>query len=91
MNRLFATKPRHSIAARVRAIRIDHDGVQGGPFLAEALGIPFRVWRNYEAGVTIPSEVILGFIKLTSTNPNWLLTGLGDTYSFPRREFAAKN
>jgi hypothetical protein len=80
MNPFPATNTRHSIAARVREMRIEHYGESGGPLLAEALRIPFRTWANCEAGVSIPSDVMLRFISLTNTNPCWLLTGNGDKY-----------
>jgi putative transposase len=45
--------------------------------LASALPIPERTWRNHEAGVIVPAEVILRFLVLTGTGPAWLLTGRG--------------
>lgn len=47
------------IAARVREIRHEHFGTHGGPSLAEALRIPFRAWISYEAGTSIPGQVML--------------------------------
>lgn len=72
------------IAGRVRAIRDELYGEDGGPRLAEALGLPFRTWSNYEAGVTIPGEVLLSFIEITGVSPHWLLTGEGHRYLGPR-------
>ncbi len=68
------------LADRVRTIRFQRFGENGGPLLAEKLGIPFRTWSNYEDGVTIPAEVILHFIEITDAAPHWLLTGEGQTY-----------
>ena len=65
------------LAARIRDVRIALYGENGGPLLARALGIPFRTLHNYEAGCTIPAHAILRFIKLTGTDPHWLLTGNG--------------
>jgi hypothetical protein len=42
--------------------------------------LPTRTWLNYERGVTIPGEVLLRFIDLTSAEPRWLLTGQGPRY-----------
>jgi len=68
------------LARRLRAIRSDHFGEHGGPLLAELLGIPFRSWAGFEAGRTIPAEVILRFSELTDVDPHWLLTGRGGRY-----------
>lgn len=51
--------------------------------MARRLGIPPRRWYNYEAGVTVPAEVVLGFIERTGANPYWLLTGGRPTDSRP--------
>ena len=42
-----------------------------------------EAWRNYEAGVTIPAEVILQVIDLTAVEVHWLLTGDGPMYRRP--------
>jgi hypothetical protein len=55
-------------------------GEHGGPELARKLDLPARTWYNYETGVTVPAEVLLGFIDQTGTNPLWLLTGEGPKY-----------
>jgi hypothetical protein len=68
------------LAGRVQAIRRERYGEHGGPLLAEFLGIPFRTWLNYEAGCTIPAEIMLRFIAVTAANPHWLLTGSGTRY-----------
>lgn len=68
------------IARRVREIRDESFGENGGPMLAEALELPFRTWLNYEGGCTIPAQVILRFIEQTGAHPHWLLTGEGEKY-----------
>lgn len=68
------------VARRVRAVREELYGEHGGPMLAEALGVPFRTWHNYEVGCTIPAQTILKFIEVTDTNPRWLLSGEGERY-----------
>jgi hypothetical protein len=68
------------LAVRFREIRIALYGENGGPLLAEALGIPFRTLHNYESGCTIPAHSILRFIELTRVHPHWLLTGLGSRF-----------
>jgi hypothetical protein len=68
------------LAARIRETRIALYGENGGPLLADALGIPFRTLHNYEIGCTIPAHSILRFIELTGVDPHWLLTGLGEQF-----------
>ncbi len=68
------------LARRVREIRADFFGAHGGPLLADALQLPFRTWMNYEAGCTIPAQVILRFIEVTDAHPHWLLSGEGAKY-----------
>jgi hypothetical protein len=68
------------LAVRFREIRVALYGENGGPLLAEALGIPFRTLHNYETGCTIPAHSILRFIELTRVHPHWLLTGLGSRF-----------
>jgi hypothetical protein len=75
-----------TLSGRVREIRLERFGEHGGPMLADALGLPFRTWMNYEAGVTIPAPVILRFIEVTGANPAWLLKGEGEKYANPRVE-----
>ena len=50
------------------------------------LSLPARTWYNYETGVTVPAEVLLGFIEQTGANPIWLLTGEGPKYRRPSDE-----
>jgi hypothetical protein len=68
-------RQRDGLCRRLRQIRVELYGEDGGPMLAEALHLPFRTWLNYEAGVTAPALVVLRFIVLTGACPHWLLTG----------------
>jgi hypothetical protein len=69
-----------SLSRRLREIRQELFGEHGGPELARRLSLPARTWYNYETGVTVPAEVLLGFIDQTGANPLWLLTGEGMKY-----------
>jgi hypothetical protein len=69
------TRQRDGLFRRLRQVRIDLYGENGGPMLAEALHLPFRTWVNYESGITMPALVMLRFIVLTGVCPHWLLTG----------------
>ncbi len=66
-----------ALAERLASLRQEMFGERGGPEMARRLGIPVRTWYNYEAGVTVPAEVILKIIELTSIEPSWLLHGQG--------------
>jgi len=69
-----------SLSRRLKEVRQDRFGEHGGPELARRLNLPARTWYNYENGVTVPAEVLLGFIDETGTNPVWLLSGEGSMY-----------
>src|SRR5688500_9678267 len=69
-----------SLAERLREVRAELFGERGGPELARRLGIPVRTWYNYEAGVTVPAEVVLRIIQMTSLEPVWLLNGKGPKF-----------
>ena len=69
-----------SLSRRLREIRQELFGEHGGPELARRLTLPARTWYNYETGVTVPAEVLLGFIDQTGANPLWLLSGEGMKY-----------
>ncbi len=69
-----------ALAERLAGLRSELYGERGGPEMARRLGIPVRTWYNYEAGVTVPAEVILKIIELTSIEPGWLLHGKGSKY-----------
>jgi hypothetical protein len=65
------------LAGRLRYLRLEMYGRDGGAELADALGLPPRTWTNYESGVVIPGVVLLQFIEVTGADPHWLLTGEG--------------
>lgn len=69
-----------ALASRIRQVREERYGSNGGPLLAESLRIPFRSWLEYESGDTIPALIILRFIEVTEAHPHWLLTGEGNRY-----------
>jgi hypothetical protein len=69
-----------ALAERLASLRSELFGERGGPEMARRLGIPVRTWYNYEAGVTVPAEVILKIIELTSIEPTWLLHGKGPKF-----------
>jgi DNA-binding transcriptional regulator YiaG len=69
-----------ALAERFAALRTELFGERGGPEMARRLGIPVRTWYNYEGGVTIPVEVALKIIELTSVEPAWLLHGEGPKF-----------
>jgi hypothetical protein len=68
------------LADRLREVRLDMYGEHGGPTLAEALGLPYRTWMNYEEGVNIPGMVLLRFMEVVGVEAHWLLTGEGQRY-----------
>ena len=80
------TQQRDGLGRRLRQIRIDLYGENGGPMLAESLRLPFRTWVNYESGVTVPGLVVLRFIELTDVSPHWLLTGEPPRYRGTEQE-----
>jgi hypothetical protein len=44
------------------------------------VGVSSSTWDNYENGVTVPGEIILKLIVLTSVAPRWLLSGEGEKF-----------
>lgn len=68
------------VSVRLREVRAEMFGEHGGPELARLLNLPARTWYNYETGVTVPAEVLLGFIEQTGASPLWLLTGRGPRF-----------
>ncbi len=74
-----------ALGSRLRMARLELFGEAGVPGLAGDLGLPGRTWAGYEAGVTIPGEVLLRFIELTGVSPPWLLRGSGPRYASPRQ------
>ena len=78
-----------ALAERLAALRSELYGDRGGPEMARRLGIPVRTWYNYEGGVTVPAEVILKIIELTSVEAVWLLHGEGPKFRNARPERVA--
>lgn len=68
---------RTALRGRLLQVRVALYGADGVDVLARALGIPRRSWLNFERGVAMPDTVLLRFLHLTGTDPNWLLTGEG--------------
>src|SRR5689334_19945618 len=81
-----SVRAKYALAERLRSLRAELFGDRGGPELARRLGLPIRTWYNYEAGVTVPAEVILKIIELTAVEPMWLLHGRGPKYRRPIHE-----
>lgn len=75
-----SVKIKHGLSERLREIRTELFGERGGPDLARRLEIPVRTWYNYETGVTVPAEIILRIVELTSVEPVWLLRGDGPRF-----------
>ena len=69
-----------ALAERLSSLRLELFGDRGGPEMARRLKIPVRTWYNYEGGVTVPAEVVLRIIELTSVEPVWLLHGKGPKF-----------
>jgi hypothetical protein len=78
-----------ALAGRLLALRSELFGERGGPEMARRLGIPVRTWYNYEAGVTVPADIILKILKLTSVEVDWLLEGQGPRFRPVRAETGA--
>ena len=78
-----ALRTKQLLAERITALRIELFGSRGGPELARRLGIPTRTWYNYEGGITVPGEILLKIIEVTSVEPRWLLHGIGPRFSAP--------
>jgi hypothetical protein len=74
------------LAERLTALRSELFGERGGPEMARRLGIPVRTWYNYEGGVTVPAEVVLKIIELTSVEAGWLLHGEGPKFRHGRSD-----
>lgn len=71
------------LSERLHEIRTELYGDRGGSEMARQLGLPVRTWYNYETGVTVPAEVLLRFVELTSVEPLWLLHGRGPKFRAP--------
>jgi hypothetical protein len=74
------------LAARLAALRTELFGQQGGSEMAKRLGILSQTWDNYEQGITVPGEIILKLIEVTSVEPRWLSDGQGPRFRQFRNE-----
>lgn len=79
-NRPETVRAKCHLSERLRDIRTELYGERGGSEMARQLGVPIRTWYNYESGVTVPAEVLLKFMELTSVEPLWLLHGRGPKF-----------
>lgn len=77
---------KHDLAGRLREVRVELYGEHGGPILAKSLEIPYRTWVRFEAGASMPAQVMLRLLELTAVNPHWLLTGEGPKFAPARGE-----
>lgn len=68
------------LAKRIRIVRQELYGANGGPLLARKLQISHRELHDYENGESIPAHFILRLIEQTGVNPHWLLTGEGEVF-----------
>lgn len=80
-----AIRTKWQLADRLRTIRVEQFGEHGLATFAQLLDVPVRTWYSYEAGVTVPAEVLLKFVQLTSVEPGWLLHGREPKYHSPTR------
>lgn len=78
-----AIRTKWQLADRLRTIRVEQFGEHGLATFAQLLDVPVRTWYSYEAGVTVPAEVLLKFVQLTSVEPGWLLHGREPKYQRP--------
>jgi hypothetical protein len=81
-----SVRAKQALAERLVALRSELFGKHGGPEVARRLGIPVRTWYNYEQGATVPAEIILKIIKLTSIEAGWLLDGQGPRFRHVQAE-----
>ena len=69
-----------AFGGRLREIRAERFGEHGRAEVARRLGLPCQTWSNYEEGVVIPGQLLLGFLVITGAEPYWLLCGEGPKY-----------
>ena len=68
-----------SLSRRLREIRQEIFGTRR-PRVVPSPESPGEDLVQHETGVTVPAEVLLGFIEQTGANPAWLLNGEGPRY-----------
>jgi hypothetical protein len=76
----YTKRLKRAVAQRLVEVRQEKYGPTGAPLLAMTLGLPLRTWLNYEAGITVPGEVLLRFLETAGVDAHWLLTGEGRKY-----------
>jgi hypothetical protein len=64
-----------AMADRIRLVRQERFGNDVAS-LAAALGIPERTWLNYEDGVIMPADTMLGFLEICHAELSWMLHGV---------------
>jgi hypothetical protein len=79
------------LADRLREIREDVCGENGGQVLADALKIPPQTWLGYESGVVVPVKILLQLMVMARVDHHWLLTGQGRKYVPRSDEYAPGN
>jgi phage repressor protein C with HTH and peptisase S24 domain len=65
-----------SLAERLKKVRNSLGKEQKD--VADALGISFRSWQDYEAGKSVPGGKVFESLTKLGFNANWLLTGEGN-------------
>jgi hypothetical protein len=73
-------RARLALAKRLVVLRSEVYGDRGAPEVARLIGIPLRTWYNYEKGVTVPAEIILKIIEVTSVEAQWLIDRKGPRF-----------
>jgi hypothetical protein len=73
-------RSKKELARRLVEVRETLFGIDGGPQIARLLDLPARTWANYERGVTMPGEILLGFVVATGVDPDWLIEGKGPMF-----------
>lgn len=76
---------RRLLAHRIHQVRVRCFGEQGVSHLTDLLGIPPQTWLNYEGGVSIPGEILLGFLLATNAELPWLVSAEGPMIREPVR------
>jgi hypothetical protein len=77
------------LADRLREIREDVYGENGGEVLADALKITPQTWLGYESGVVVPVKIVLQLMVMARVDHHWLLTGQGQKYVDRSEQYAA--
>jgi hypothetical protein len=73
-------RSKKELARRLVEVRETLFGIDGGPQVTRLLDIPAHTWANYKRGVTMPGEILLGFVVATGVDPDWLIEGKGPMF-----------